>query len=268
MNGLKMFLFYVVVATTFSVVFAREINVLIVGVSGSGKSSLIQNVGHIEGISSFKATPVTTMAQKFEVKYRVNDEDIDLNLIDTMGFASTDATADIMESMEEIILDPLLVSSIHRVVILIKAERNNPNSLKELNNVVTVLSILGLNQNNILSYITHMDIYDKKTKDLMKGAVAKHFASVITINPEVKCFASSSEIDQEVRPVFEKWAMKDVTEFIFKVLEHVEPFYPHDYKICKLSFLNPMGIDYEACLKDQVEKRARRVVSSNKRFEL
>ncbi len=258
----------VMIATCLSVVSSRQVNVLIVGVSGSGKSSLVSNVADIVGISEYKATPVTRDVKVYEAAYNIGGEDVDIHLVDTMGFASTDLTTDIIKKMENIILEPTIITSIHKVVILIKAERNSINSLNELNNVIKVLQAVGLKQANILTYITHMDIYDSKTKNLMKGAVAKHYEEIMDLHPQVKCFANPSEMDEEVQPTIKKWVDRDIKEFIHKVVEHVVPFYPNDYKTCKdkmSMYSYVLNLGYEQCLKDVEEARNAVIVKGGKR---
>lgn len=263
-----------VVVAILSSVIARDVNVLIIGSAGSGKSSLVSNIGGFKDISAFRAVPVTNEITKYQVEFRVDGEDVDLNLIDTMGFASTDSTENIVKKMEAIILNPSIVQSIHRVVVLFKAERNNPAALEDLKHILSVLSAIGLEGSNILSYVTHMDIYDKNTKSLMEQAISAFYSKdskdiKFLLQPISKCFASADQIDDELKPFYEKWIRRDIKEFLLRVTKKVMPFYPSDYKACAPSWFNVIGVGYTACLEEKKIQRQKGVkYASGPRIEL
>ncbi len=237
-----------VVALVFNLVLglARDVNVLIVGVEGSGKASLIENLGQVDGLTSIRALPVPQADAEYKTMWAMDGEDINISF-----FVSR---IDV-KSIKRFIANHR--TAIHRVVVLVKADKNL-TSLNELNNALAMLTEVGLTQKNALTYITHMDIYDKKTKDLNKGIIIDYFQKVLPVDPQVKCFAFPPHMDEELMPFYEKWAKADTKEFKRTVSEHIEPFYPHEHVSCnaKMVWYDIMKKQsFKKCLEEQEELR-------------
>ena len=118
---------------------------------------MISNVYEYKGIDGrFSNKPITTKSREYNfIGHPFQDGDqmyqIDTSIIDSIGFAATDP-------LEEIVSEMKKVSSVQQfidyVVIVLKAERNNPTAKEGLKKLMNVLTCWGVKKENLIVYLS------------------------------------------------------------------------------------------------------------------
>jgi GTP-binding protein EngB required for normal cell division len=210
-------------------------NVLVIGGSGAGKSSMISNVYEYKGIEGrFSNKPITTKSREYNfIGHAFQDGDqmyqIDTSIIDSIGFAATDP-------LEEIVSEMKKVSSVQQfidyVVIVLKAERNNPTAKEGLKKLMNVLTCWGVKKENLIVYLTHMDLYSMEINSKAIEGIYIYLTQQDDIGAvqhmhgikgqiEVGSFANLSEIHEDFRSVYEEKLIASKHNYFRKITRKV-----------------------------------------------
>lgn len=158
-------------------------NIIFIGLTGSGKSSLIKVVsGKSLDKASSDDVKMTFEAVTNQVgfakgnKITVDSKDYVINAFDTVGFGdpSTPFTVILRQIAQRLRID---LNEIHRVVLCFKMDRLRARMAEELNAAYKFFKFLGAKDKNFLVAITFTDFYNKKTIDNFIESLkkSKHF---------------------------------------------------------------------------------------------
>jgi GTP-binding protein EngB required for normal cell division len=217
------------------VVKVKSRNILVVGLTGSGKSSIIGSICGVEGIASLRLRSVTsniTLYQDNKITDPDNGDEYVINLFDTVGLG--DQNVDVPKILKQIIeIMPTELSKIHKIVFCFKMDRLRAFMAQELNSVYNFFKLVGAKIENFVICLTFCDILNNKTigdfwnemKETADLEMAKEIRQVTFVS-----FPNLHECDQ-VDSLLEylkgKIENSKVRIFNSVVKGEIEPFYPH-----------------------------------------
>jgi hypothetical protein len=190
-----------------------------VGVTGSGKSALVQHLIH-KKLDDMPATfTVSNKSVTGEVKYypalwkrRVNDKLYQFNFYDTIGVGAADK--EIGSIMTALRAKIKVVTGMHKVVICIRLERDRPAAILDLGKVITSLRALGFTEKHFLLAVTHCDPWDSSVVDkFVSESVALYGLDFLQPEQIARvCFADSRNVKPSLKEPFRLMVQESVDE--------------------------------------------------------
>ena len=239
----------------------NNLNILVIGSSGSGKSSLLKNLvaGEIPIAAKFQAVAGSVKLKHYEVEagtlpgWKGRPGTI-LNFFDTVGYAHEERAAEIRSEILEKI-DKF--DEIHYVFILIKAERNNPKAKEGMRHIITSLRTRGLKESNMKIFITHADPYTQNVRTQFLRDVQNYYQDVIAVEPKIACFASIVDIEDSFKSAYEGAKNKSISEIVDLLSStDINPFSPQAYDYCVHVDCASLWFQSQAeCVKGCMSKR-------------
>jgi GTP-binding protein EngB required for normal cell division len=150
----------------------KSINLLILGESGSGKTSLIKLFQDTKDETLPSADPNTKYASAYSISIISDNYILNINIVDTIGYGSTDTDQEVLKQLSDA-FDR--VQYIDFVIILFKGERWNPSTFVGFQKTFNFLKNTGFRDENILPYITKMSYYNEIAKKSYKDTFMKYF---------------------------------------------------------------------------------------------
>jgi len=227
----------------------KDRNIVIVGLTGSGKSSIIKSLCSLNDKNcavkmSFKS--VTTNLTMYENNLVTNPNDssdqYSTNLFDTVGLGDTDV--DVPDILRQIIEDiPKNLSKIHRIVFCFKMDRLRAQMSEALNLVYHFFKLVGAQPENFVVCLTFCDILQDSTIKNYWDELTKN--DVLELMKEIKKvtytsfpnFAESDKDENLVAYLKKKTNASKIRIFQNVIQADCEPFYPYE-TITKMQQLN------------------------------
>jgi GTPase SAR1 family protein len=214
-------------------------NILVVGLTGSGKSSIISaicNVQEGKEISQMSCKSVTTNLTMYPNNKIVNptkkSDEYSINCFDTVGLG--DGKISVPVILKQIIdLMPKQLSTIHQVVFCFKMDRLRAEMSKELSIVYNFFKLVGAKPEHFTICLTFCDILNNQTIKRFWDELAtielplvKEISKVTyTSFPNLKEVDSDEGLQEYLRKKF-KMSKRRVFQSIIE--GQIEPFYPFE----------------------------------------
>lgn len=197
--------------------------VLVIGTAGSGKSSLIRNMLDVDVTAVMTTYTVTKEVKMFKNFVQYEDYSIELSMYDTVGIGSVDNITDIIQG---IVNEAKHTMEFDSVVILLKAERNNPTAHSELLKIMEIMTYWGAKKENLIVYVTHADSYSPEIQKSLLSGIKKFYKSVVDVDPEIGSFALVRDLNAELRVPYERKLASAKLNFLKKLTSGLTRFHP------------------------------------------
>jgi GTP-binding protein EngB required for normal cell division len=217
-------------------------NILIVGLTGSGKSSIIESLCNPGQMNMVKMSPksVTQNLSMYLDNKIVDPTDSNkeyiINLFDTVGLG--DGTVDVPIILRQIIeVMPKELSKIHKIVFCFKMDRLRAFMSQELTMVYNFFKLVGAKPSNFVVCLTFCDILNDKTIGQFWNELKK--MEDLPMTEEVKSvtytsFPNLSECDNDVELI--KYIRNKIERSKLRIFNSVvvspeDAFFPHDVMV-------------------------------------
>lgn len=216
-------------------------NVLIIGTAGAGKSSLTNNLINEYGTNDMvlvnkhydikvktSTLPVTRRVEmsKSLVHYSSGRNKYHVNIVihDTPGYGTTDSS----EYIEDLVMTTAHDTSFDFVILMLKAERHNPEAYEGLKNLIKGIKGIKnscLTEENIIVYLTHADYYTTEIQNDLVQEIKNTFSgSGIKVEPIIGSFAKLEDLAFVFRDRYQTLLEASVNDFIKRILLEVTKF--------------------------------------------
>jgi len=169
------------------------------------------------------AIPGTIGLTKYRNMTKSESDDVDLLLYDTIGFGSTD---DWYMIIEDILMEIKFKDEINAVIILLKMERKNIETIRGITKFLKLMELYGAQASNLKIYLTHADLYAEDVQENFLKTIKTYIPTKYDIQPEVGCFVNLLEMHSDFKEILKIRKENDINNLITKIKKTTNPFSP------------------------------------------